>query len=112
MTTTAFLLKKWTRFLGLQDWKIVLRTNCDPSETENAVAETEWDEVHKCAVIKIISPEKYGKRIVPFCFEKTLIHELLHIKFAMFDGYTQFQDRYLHQIIEDFAKMLYKLNHS
>lgn len=100
------LLEKWQERLKLTDWKIVLYTACNTSETEGGVAVTDWDEVHKAATIKVINPSQYGERIIPFDFEKTLIHELLHIKFALFDGYGDFQDRYLHQFIEEFAVIL------
>lgn len=103
------LIEKWQSRLGLQDWIILLHQNCTSDETDHCTAQTEWDEVHKAAVIKVIDPSQYGDRMLPFNFEKTLIHELLHIKFALFDGYGDFQDRYLHQIIEEFAKILYDM---
>ena len=104
--TEQKMLEKWQETLGLSDWKIALHTNCNMDDTGYAVASTEWDEVHKAAVIKVINPSQYGERMIPFDFEKTLVHELLHIKLALFDGYGDFQDRYLHQIIEEFAKIL------
>lgn len=99
-------LDKWQKTLGLEDWMINLHTNCNMDDTGYAVASTEWDEVHKAAVVKVINPSQYGERMIPFDFEKTLVHELLHIKLALFDGYGDFQDRYLHQIIEEFACIL------
>lgn len=100
------MLEKWKSILGLFDWHIVLRTGCNLEDTGYSVGLTEWDEVHKAAIIKIINPSFYGERIIPFDFEKTLVHELLHIKFALFDGFGDFQDRYLHQIIDEFARIL------
>lgn len=102
--TERATLEKWKGKLGLTDWEIVLCTNCNSEDTGHNVASTEWDEVHKAAVIKIIRP---SESIIPFIFEKTLIHELLHIKLALFDGHGDFQDRYLHQIIEEFAWILF-----
>ena len=101
------LLEKWMQILGLREWTIRLYTGCSSDDTGCSVASTEWDEVHKAAVIKVINPSQYGERLLPFNFEKTLVHELLHIKFALFDGYGDFQDRYLHQIIEEFAGILF-----
>lgn len=108
MTIYHYYLAKWKRLLNLQEWKIVLRPYCNIEETNGNVATTEWDEVHKCAIIRFSDPTQYGKRILPLNIEKTVIHELLHIKFALFDGYGEFQDRYLHQVIEEFAMILKK----
>lgn len=102
------LLYRWQTRLGLTDWKIKLHINCKESET-NGSGYTEWDEVNKAAVIWILDPEEYGERILPFDFEETLIHELLHIKFSLLQGSGEFQDRYVHVMIEEFARLLRKL---
>ena len=110
--TNKQLLKYWQKILGLQDWIIDLRDNSIPSDflEQGRAGEVEWQEVNKTAVIRILKSECYGKRIIPFNFEKTLIHELLHIKFYIFsESENELQIRLLHQLIEDFAKMLYKL---
>lgn len=101
------LLKKWKRRLGLHDWKIKLCVNCKPEEmTMSGVAGcTEWSESGKNARIEIIDPEYYGDRIVPFDFEKTLIHELLHLKMSFWcQNEDDVEDRVMHQIIDDLAR--------
>ena len=101
------LLAKWQKRLGLTDWVIDLRDNCVPDDMElpSVAGECVWQEVNKTAVIRIIKPECYGERIAPFDFEKTLVHELLHIKFCLLEeSGNPLQDRVLHQIIEDLAK--------
>ena len=66
-----------------------------------------WDEVHKAATINIINEKDYGDRILPFDKEKTLVHELLHIKFCMIDNSgNELYNKLLHQLIEDVAKAL------
>lgn len=103
------LLYRWQTRLGLTDWKIELRINCKVSET-NGSGYTEWDEVNKAAVIWILDPEEYGERLLQFDFEETLIHELLHLKFALLQGAGDFQDRYVHVMIEEFARLLKRLD--
>ena len=101
------LLKKWKRRLGLHDWIIKLYANCKPEEmTMSEVAGcTEWTESGKTARIEIIDPEYYGERIVPFNFEKTLIHELLHLKMSFWcQNEDDVEDRLMHQIIDDLAR--------
>ena len=101
------LLEKWKRRLGLLDWTIKLRVNCKPEEMamSNVVGCTEWSESGRTAIIEIIDPEYYGERIVPFNFEKTLIHELLHLKMSFWcQNDDDVEDRVMHQIIDDLAR--------
>lgn len=95
--------------LGLQDWTIKLTTNCRACDMflENCAGATEWTETIKSAHIKILDPDEYGDRIVPFDMEKTLVHELLHLKFCLLgESGNDLQDRYVHQLIDDMARAL------
>lgn len=110
MTNTE-LLEFWQKNLGLQDWKITLFDNCNHLEVDGC-GTTDLDEVHKIAVIRIIDQVYYGNRVVPFSFEKTLVHELLHVKFAMIDNTDdKIHDRLLHQYIDDLARAFVKRRH-
>lgn len=107
------LLKYWQNKLELNDWYIVLEEDCPTADfiEQNRQGETEWDIVHKCAVIRLITAHEYGKRILPFIREQVLIHELLHIKFAvLWESNTDLQNALLHQYIESLAKMLYEIH--
>lgn len=70
------LLEKWQKKLCLQEWRIKLVTHLRPEEmsVSNATGCTDWSESIKTARIEIINPACYGDRIVPFNFEKTLVH--------------------------------------
>ena len=101
------LLAKWRRRLGLQDWTIKLCVNCKPEEMMmcDVAGCTEWSEAGKTARIEIIGPAYYGDRIVPFNFEKTLVHELLHLKMSFWcQNEDDVEDRVMHQIIDDLAR--------
>lgn len=101
------LLSEWQNRLGLQDWRIQLVDNCRPEDMtiENTAGCTEWTEVIKTARIEILDPKYYGNRIVPFDYEKTLVHELLHLKTCLVsDQVDALQVRYMHQIIDDLAR--------
>lgn len=103
------LLKKWQKKLGLTDWLIDLRDNCLPGDfvLENVSGECEYNLTHKSAIIRIINPTCYGDRLIPFNYEKTLVHELLHIKFGLIDNTdNQIHDTIVHQLIEEFARLL------
>lgn len=100
------LLLEWQKTLNLSDWEIKLQENCSPNDMtlQGVQAETEWDEVNKCAVIRIIDEKDYGKRILPFDKEKALVHELLHIKlWWLQNSDCELQNRFVHQLIDDMA---------
>ncbi len=101
------LLCEWKERLGLQEWRIKLFDNCKPDEmtVDNVAGCTDWSEASKTARIEIIDPKYYGERIVPFDYEKTLVHELLHLKTCLIsDSVNDLQERYMHQMIDDLAR--------
>lgn len=101
------LLLEWKERLGLQEWRIKLCPKCDPDEMtlENVAGCVDWSETSKTARIEILDPAYYGERIVPFDWEKTLVHELLHLKLCLVqDVEDDLQSRYMHQIIDDLAR--------
>lgn len=100
-------LAYWQKVLRLTDWTIKLNINCKPEEMalEEATGCTDWAEAAKTARIDILDPEYYGKRIVAFDFNKTLIHELLHLKMSFWCQSDELiSDRAMHQVIDDLAK--------
>lgn len=107
------LLKEWQERLGLQDWVIKFKPNCKAEEVDegNSIGETLWSTTNKSALIRIIASEEYIKEdyVLPYDFEKTLVHELLHVKFSLIDkdlntyeGIVTEQAR--HQLIDDLAR--------
>lgn len=101
------LLREWQKRLGLDDWRIKLVDNCKPEDMtlQDVSGCTEWTESGKTARIEILNPQYYGNRIVPFDYEKTLVHELLHLKTCLVsDGVDDLQARYMHQMIDDLAR--------
>lgn len=101
------LLKKWQHILDLDNWTIKLTDNCTIEDIGENSGYCDYDELHKCAVIYILDEKQYGDRILPLDIEKTLVHELLHIKFWFLDKSESIvQNRLVHQLIEDMAKAL------
>lgn len=92
----------------------MLRYNCksEDLETENACGETLRTTTIKNATIKIVSKEEYGNdRTLEYDFEKTLVHELLHIKFSLIDVFngsyeSKVVDELRHQLVDDLARAL------
>lgn len=105
--TNEAMLEYWQKRLCLNEWRIKLVTGCKPEEmTLYGVAGcTDWSEAIKTARIEIIDPQYYGDRIVPFNLEKTLVHELLHLKLSFWcQSDSDIPDRAMHQIIDDLAR--------
>ena len=102
-------MKYWADKLGLSNWNIHFVENCSPNDMrlDACAGEAEWDVTGRNATIRIIDPKDYGDRMVPFDREKTLVHELLHIKFSMLDeSGDPLRDKLTHQMIDDLAKAL------
>lgn len=108
------LLNEWVERLGLTDWCIVLRINVTPDFFENPntrVGETEWENVERIAIVKILDEKLYKNRVIKYDFEEILVHELLHIKFNILqenpNDYEELVfDQFQHQLIEDLAQAL------
>lgn len=99
------LLNEWQTRLGLYDWRIKLRDSVGEDEMQGAVGNADYQESTKTAIISILDEKDYGDRVVPFDYEQTLIHELLHLKLSLVsDVGNDFQARYMHQIIDDLAR--------
>lgn len=103
------LLRDWQERLGLQDWFIKLEDCCEPADMDDpaGVGCVTFNEVGKQAKIQIMDPDLYGSCIVPFDYEKTLVHELLHLKTCFLTmAEDPLQERVGHQLIDDLAKTL------
>ena len=103
------LLKEWQCRLGLEHWNIILRDNCAPEDMQlqNVAGESDWVEELECGVVRLLDAKYYGKRIEPYDKEKTLVHELLHLKFTfLWNDDGGLQQRIVHQLIECLAKAL------
>jgi len=103
------LLTEWIDRLFLNAWKIKLRIGCKADEVQSGTwANTEWTEVTKDALISIVDPSTITEKMTSFDFEKTLVHELLHLKFSLLSdidsAYPSLQDRIVHQLIDEMAR--------
>lgn len=107
--TKSNKLQEWQERLGLTDWTISLHdcmSQKDMTE-ENAAGFTEFQEVNKTARIEILDPDEYGERVIPFDYERILVHELLHLKLCLISetfGEDTLQERVAHQLIDDLAR--------
>ena len=109
MVSEETLFHYWQDKLELNDWSICFISNVEPEDMaiEDSCGCTSWEESGKTALIQILRPDRYGDRIVPFDIEKTIVHELLHIKLSFISSECDpLQQRVAHQIIDELAKAL------
>lgn len=102
-------LKLWQTRLGLLDWTIKLYPDCTPEEIPlpEACGTTECNEVLKAANIMLLREDCYPSNRGVYDKEKTLVHELLHLKFCLLDASgNELQDRIVHQLVDDLARAL------
>lgn len=112
-------LKWWKEKLFLTDWIIKARI-AEPCDfiKEECCGENEFDMVNKCCVILILDQKYYGNRIMKYCAEKVLVHELLHCKYNWLTNDGSYEGKYVdvmeHGLLEQMAKSLvmakYNLN--
>lgn len=109
--TANELLNEWQERLGLQDWVIILRYNLKLEDMDgNNAGLTVWNNVNKIAEVHIMREEEYNS-LVPYDYERILVHELLHIKFGFLQtepkNYEEIVfDEAQHQLIDDLARAL------
>lgn len=105
------VLKEWKKRLFLDDWTIKVEL-VNPHEISGFAGTTNLEFALKSALIKIIIPDEDAKnRIMKFCAEKTLVHELLHCKYNILETeHDKYESVYLgvqqHMLLEQMAKSL------
>lgn len=112
-TDANALLAYWVHMLHLEEWDICFRHKVDPkrmalSESSGCAS---YNEVCRQAVIEIADFDLYEKDM-PFevDFEQVLVHELLHLKFAiLYDTGNEMQDRNAHILIDQLARALVRV---
>lgn len=104
-------LKWWQDKLFLTDWIIKVKI-CEPCDfiDEGNMGENSFDMVNKCCVIRILDKKYYGERIIKYCAEKVLVHELLHCKYNWIVNENSYEGKYVdvmeHGLLEQMAKSL------
>lgn len=110
-------LRFWKKKLFLENW-IIKAYICKPDEFEQSgnMGENSFDMINKCCVIRILDHKYYGKRVMKYCAEKVLVHELLHCKYNWVRIEDSYENKYFdvveHGILEEMAKSLIMLKYN
>ena len=99
----------WKKLLGLEAWDIVLKVK-PLSELKDKQGECTWSWIGREAVISILDEADWDNEDFKQDQEKTLVHELLHCVFGSLTHKDDTSDDNAHQIIDDMAKLLVRLN--
>lgn len=102
------ILKTWIILLGLSEWDISWRIASEKSDiSEDSLAEVQVESSVKWAHI-VIAPLSKFEAEVDRSLQQVLIHELLHIKFALIqpDDLDTTEYRVQHQLIDELATTL------
>lgn len=104
-------LKEWQKRLFLDDWIIKARiVTPDEFTLENVCGENDFDITNKCCVIRIMNKKDYGNRVMKYCAELILVHELLHCKYNWLNAPDTMEGKYFdaleHSLLEQMAKSL------
>jgi hypothetical protein len=81
------LCQEWQQRLRLADWdvKVALRPARD-MQTANHMGQVSWDRNERVADIACVQPGEEPRGLMrPYDVEQTLVHELLHLHFCLFE---------------------------
>ena len=107
-------IEEWKKILFLQDWVIkgkLVEELYNDSGAELA-GDNNFQITNKCSLIQIVkASEDVKSRIVKYCAEATLVHELLHCKYNWTVKSSDsieyaYYDNLEHSLIEQMAKSL------
>lgn len=102
------LFEKWRKILHLEAWDIRFqwRVRVDAMKRPGLGC-TEFQHATREAIIKMLDPVDFENDLFEYDYEKTLVHELLHLKFAdLDDSGDPLRDKLTHQMIDDLARAM------
>lgn len=104
-------LEWWQEKLFLTDWIIKAKIVSPDEFTEPDLAgENLFEIANKASTIMIISKKYYNDKVIKYCAEHILVHELLHCKYNWLMDNGSYEGKYLdvmeHTLLEQMAKSL------
>lgn len=101
------LFEKWRKILHLEAWDIRFQW-CVRGRDMNiadALGCTSYRHESHQAIIQMLDPVDFENDLFQYDYEKTLVHELLHLKFVdLDDSGDPLRDKLTHQMIDDIAR--------
>ena len=101
------LFRKWAAILQLRYWDIRFQW-CVRSRDMNladSIGCTSFNHENRQAIVQMLDPVDFESDLFEYDYEKTLVHELLHLKFSDVDNSGDpLRDKMTHQLIDDLAR--------
>lgn len=101
------IIKFWINLLSLNDWEISVKPVRRTELELDGQGEVKYNFVGKQALILLLDPVDWQNDNFEQDHEKTLVHELLHLKFDEIPVKKKFKQKQ-HQLLNDMAKCLVK----
>ena len=99
-------LTYYKNVLGLSDWNIVCKVkHAKDMELDSVQGEVKYSMVGRYAVVSILDCDDWDNDDFSQDEEKTLVHELLHLKFDLVEV-KQNMDTLYHQLLDDMSKAI------
>ena len=104
------LVAKWQPILRLQDWDITAIYERHFAMDDGKQGGVKWLRRLKQARIRVLDPSDYGVQWQPQDVEATVVHEMLHVHFALVDDYVSLSLDLFEQSIEAISLALIRLD--
>ena len=99
-------LTYYKNVLGLSDWNIVCKVKrAKDMELDSVQGEVKYSMVGRYAVVSVLDCDDWDNDDFSQDEEKTLVHELLHLKFDLVEV-KQNMDTLHHQLLDDISKAI------
>lgn len=105
------LFNKWVHTLCLENWDIKFqwRVRERDMNLKECCGCTTYLHCSRQAIVQMLDPVDFSNELFEYDYEKTLVHELLHIKMSNLDDTGDpLRDKLTHQIIDDLARAFVK----
>lgn len=101
------LFEKWRKILHLEAWDIkfqwCVRGRDMPLTDSLGCASYTYES--RQAIIRMLDQVDFENKLFEYDYERTLVHEMLHLKFAgLDDSGDTLRDKLTHQLIDDLAR--------
>ena len=104
------LLDKWVKILHLEEWRIDFSwcVRARDMACKDALGATTANAISRDASIQLLDPIDHDPAtFIPYDYEKTLVHELLHLTFwDMDDTGDNLRDHLTHVMVDRMARAL------
>lgn len=101
------LFEKWRKILHLEAWDIKFQwcVRGRDMNLQDCMGSTSFLHESHQAIVQMLDPVDFDNDLFSYDYEKTLVHELLHLRFSDLENSGDpLRDKLTHQLIDDLAR--------